>query len=167
MSLFGPIFAALNAAGARYVVVGGVAVVLHGFARITGDVDLIVDLHDGPAQKTIAALVGMGFCARAPVDAMLFADPVVRASWVRDKGLRVFSLWDPARPMCEVDLFVESPIEFEGLHERSAWIDIGDAQVRVAAIEDLIALKRLANRPQDQIDIAELEVIASRRKPSV
>jgi len=140
--------------------------VLHGFARVTGDIDLIVDLDGAQARRAIDALVGVGLRARPPVDATLFADPVVRAGWVRDKGLRGFSLWDPEHPMREVDLFVESPIDFEGLWERATWIDIGDTQVRVAAIADLIALKRLANRPQDQIDIAELEAIVARRRVS-
>ena len=39
MSLFEPIFEALNRQNVRYVVVGGVAVVLHGHARLTADLD--------------------------------------------------------------------------------------------------------------------------------
>ena len=37
MAVFEPIFQALNDAGARYVVVGGLAVVLQGHARLTVD----------------------------------------------------------------------------------------------------------------------------------
>jgi hypothetical protein len=44
--LFEPIFEALNSVQVRYIVVGGVATVLHGFARLTADLDLIVDLDD-------------------------------------------------------------------------------------------------------------------------
>ncbi len=33
----------LNEAGARYVVIGGFAVILNGFTRTTGDIDLLVD----------------------------------------------------------------------------------------------------------------------------
>ena len=164
MSLFAPLFSALNAADVRYVVVGGVAVVLHGFARMTGDVDLIVDLTPVEARKAIDALVRIGLRPRAPVDATLFADPAARATWLRDKNLRVFSLWDPMQPMREVDLFVESPIEFSELWARSEVIDIGETHVRVASIDDLVALKRLAGRPQDLLDIAELGAIAARRR---
>ena len=166
MGLLGSTFIALNAAGVRYVVVGGVAVVLHGFARVTGDIDLIVDLAPEESRKAIDTLVGIGFRARAPVDATLFADAQVRAAWIRDKHLRVFSLWDPLQPVREVDLFVESPIAFAALWERSVLIDIGETQVRVASIDDLVALKRLAGRPQDHLDIAELEALAARRRGS-
>ena len=69
MSLFEPIFAALENGAVRYVVVGGVATVLHGYARLTADVDLIVDQNPDEARKAIRVLVALGFVPRAPVNA--------------------------------------------------------------------------------------------------
>jgi hypothetical protein len=158
-----PIFEALNTAGARYVVVGGLAVVLHGYARLTADVDLVVDLAPAEARKTIAALTALGLRPRAPVDALAFADEATRRTWVAEKGLRVFSLWDPANPLREVDLFVESPIDFAALWERAEVLPLDATNVRVACIADLVALKRLAGRPHDLADIEALEAIAARR----
>jgi tRNA nucleotidyltransferase/poly(A) polymerase len=51
--LFEPLFDALNRAHVRYVVVGGVALVLHGYPRLTVDVDLVVDLAPEEADKAI------------------------------------------------------------------------------------------------------------------
>ena len=51
MPLYEPLFRALNASGTRYVVVGGVATVLHGYARFTADVDLILDLERKAAAR--------------------------------------------------------------------------------------------------------------------
>jgi hypothetical protein len=164
VSSFGPIFAALDESGARYVVVGGLAVVLHGYARLTADVDLVVDLSPGQAIRAVAALTRIGMVPRAPVDARDFADPDRRRAWIEEKGMKVFSMHDPRRPLVEVDLFVESPIAFEDLLTRSEWITIGGRRVRVASITDLLAMKRAAGRPKDQEDIAALEAIASRRK---
>lgn len=45
MSLYVPVFEALNDMQVRYVVVGGLATVLHGYARLTADIDLMVDLE--------------------------------------------------------------------------------------------------------------------------
>jgi predicted nucleotidyltransferase len=45
MTQFDPIFAALQATGVRYVVVGGVAVNLHGYQRFTKDIDLVVEFR--------------------------------------------------------------------------------------------------------------------------
>lgn len=159
MPLFEPLFVALNAAQARYVVVGGFATVLHGFARLTADVDLIVDLEPSAAKVTIQTLVGLGLRARAPVDPATFTIEQVRRTWIEEKGMRVFSMWDPASPMREVDLFVESPVPFEQLWERSQVVQFGGVPVRIASIPDLIALKRLAGRARDHEDIEALEAI--------
>jgi len=166
VSLLEPLFEALNRADVRYVVVGGVATVLHGFARLTADVDLVVDLTPIEARKAIEALVGLGLRPRPPVDPAAFADSVTRESWIRDKGMRVFSLWDPTQPMREVDLFVDHPVEFEGLFARAEIVPLDTTTVRVASIADLIALKRLANRPQDLADIEALEAILQTKKRS-
>ncbi|MCZ7684816.1 MAG: nucleotidyltransferase [Sandaracinaceae bacterium] len=163
MSRFEPIFAALDDAGARYVLVGGLAVVLHGYARLTADVDLAVDLSPGQAIKPIAALSRIGLIPRAPVEARDFADPEKRREWIEEKGMRVFSMHDPRRPLVEVDLFVEPPLPFDELLARAEWVTVGARRVPVASIPDLIAMKRIAARPKDEQDIAALEAIARRR----
>jgi hypothetical protein len=163
MSLFEPVFKALNAAAARYVVVGGLATVLHGYARLTADIDMIVDLDPPELEKTLRAMSALGLRPRAPVDPLAFADAELRRSWVTEKGMTVFSFWDPGVPMREVDLFVEHPIPFAELWARSELVHLDETAVRVASISDLIALKRLAGRPEDLQDIEALEAIASQK----
>jgi hypothetical protein len=163
VSRFGVIFAALDESHTRFVVVGGLAVVLHGYARLTADVDIVVDLAPGEAVKAVAALGRIGMVPRAPVEAREFADPDKRRTWVEEKGMRVFSMHDPRHPIVEVDLFVDPPIPFAELAARAEWISIGDRSVRVASIADLVAMKRAAGRPKDLEDIAALEAIVRRR----
>lgn len=162
--MFEALFTALTATGVRYVVVGGVAAVLHGHVRLTADVDLIIDLTPDRAKRLIGALVEMGFLPRAPVDPLEFADPVIRAAWKADKGMQVLSMVDRANPLSVVDIFVDHPMEFEGLWDRADVIEVGGTSVRIASIADLIALKRLAGRPQDLNDIERLEQILDRRR---
>ena len=159
MSLFVPIFEALNHANARYVVVGGVATVLHGYARFTADLDLIVDFSPPAVLAAVQAFATLGLRPRAPVALADFADGAKRRSWVEDKGLTVFSLWDPAHPMREVDLFVTHPLPFDDLWAKSEVVALGNTSVRVASIEHLIELKRLADRPEDRVDIEALTAI--------
>lgn len=164
MALFEPLFAALNEAEVRYVVVGGLATVLHGHARLTADVDLVIDLEPVEARKAIEVLTGLGFQPRLPVAATDFADPDTRRRWIDEKGMRVFSLVDPANPMRAVDLFAEHVLDFEELWTRSKTIPLSSTEVRVASIPDLIELKRRAGRPKDLDDIEALDAIRGRKE---
>jgi hypothetical protein len=163
VSLYEPLFAALSET--RYVVVGGLAVVLHGHARLTADVDLIVDLEPVEAEKAMRALESLGLRPRAPVRAVEFADPVVRGRWIAEKGMRVFSLWDPGNPLREVDVFVEHPILFDELFGRAQMVPVGATSIRIASIPDLILLKRAASRPEDLADIEALQALLARKNP--
>ncbi len=164
MPIFDPVFSALNKAGVRYVVVGGLAVVLHGYARLTADVDIVLDLEPAQTKKAMRALKKLGLKARAPVDPEAFADPVQRESWVINKGMTVFSLYSPENPLLSLDLFVRDPIPFKRLWSRSEKIDLGGAWVRIASIDDLIAMKKIAARPQDFSDIEALRALKKRAR---
>ena len=164
MPLFAPLFETLNREEVRYVVVGGLATVLHGHARLTADVDLVIDLSPVEARHAIEVLLGFGFEPRLPVDAVDFADEAVRRAWIDERGMRVFSLFDPANPMLSVDLFAEHPIDFEDLWDRSEVIPLRSTAVRVASLADLIELKRLAGRPKDLADVEKLEEIRRSRE---
>ncbi|NOY92278.1 MAG: hypothetical protein GXP55_13875 [Deltaproteobacteria bacterium] len=146
----------LNESGVRYVIVGGVAVVLHGHARMTADLDLCVDLDPDAARRAMESLSRSGLRPRAPVPASQFADPCIRSSWVRDKGMQVFSMFDPSNPLREVDVFVEQPIPFEELYSNALLSRVGETDTRIASLPDLIRMKRIAGRPVDLEDIAAL-----------
>jgi len=164
VNIFSPLLSALNGGNIRYVVVGGLATVLHGYARLTADVDLILDLAPEQALRAMELFRSLGLRPRAPVDIMDFARPEQRKIWAEEKGMRVFTLFDPAQPMREVDLFVESPVEFDEMWRDSVVMDLGETTARVASIPHLIQLKRLAGRPQDLLDIEALEEILRLRK---
>ena len=166
MSQFIPIFRLLNEAEVRYIVVGGIATILHGYVRATADVDLVVDLHTEEAQKAIRTLSGYGLKPQASVDPMQFADTDQRARWVDEKNMEVFSLFHPQHPGLTVDLFARHPIPFEPLWSRSIVMDLGGTLVRVCSIDDLIELKRLAGRPKDLVDIEKLSKIKTYGKPT-
>jgi predicted nucleotidyltransferase len=159
MSFYLPLFRALNEAGVRYVVVGGLATVLHGYARFTADVDLVIDLQKSEAEKAIRTLVDLGLKPRLPVNPIQFADPGVRESWRIEKNLEVFSFFDPRNPVVNVDLFVYEAVPFHQLALRAEKLDVGGIAVPVCSIEDLIELKMKAARPRDLEDIAHLREI--------
>jgi hypothetical protein len=156
MSVLRDIFRALELSAVRYVVVGGVAVALHGYLRATKDLDLVIDLTPDHASKAMTVLTASGLEPRVPVRALDFADPEKRRVWIEEKNMLVFQMIDPHDARRSVDLFVQNPIPFEELWARSTLLRIDDVIVHVAAIDDLITMKRQAGRPQDLADIEEL-----------
>jgi hypothetical protein len=163
--LFEPIFDALNRADVRYVVVGGVAVVLLGHTRMTADLDLAVDLSPEPARRVVDVLGSLGLRPAAPVDPAGFADPSTRERWRLERGMLVFTMRDPDDPLRQVDLFVEEQVPFEELWNRAEIVELEGIEVHVASIDDLIAMKERAGRPLDHDDIAELRRIREERNP--
>ena len=157
MGIYDDVYAALERAGVRYVVVGGTAVVLHGHARLTVDLDLVVDLAVEPATAAVEALTALGLQPRLPVPAAAFADRDTREQWVRERNLQVFSFFDPASPWREVDLFATEPLPLAELLADAVGVRVADTVVPVASRAHLIELKRRAGRPQDLADIAALE----------
>lgn len=157
------IFAALEQAGVRYLVVGGVAVVLHGHPRLTADLDLVIALDPANVRGAVDALAALGYRPRAPVPLSAFADPEQRRAWIAEKGLTVLSLTSPELPLTEVDLFATEPLPFEPAHARALSVTIGGVRVTAASLDDLIQLKRAAGRPKDLADVDALEAIRRER----
>ncbi|MYD69207.1 MAG: hypothetical protein F4W89_00455 [Acidobacteria bacterium] len=163
---FKPLFRVLSECGARYVVIGGVATILHGFLRFTKDLDVVVDLEPAAARRVIDALKAQGFLPHAPVDPDDFADRRIREAWTNEKGMKAFSMFDGERPWLTIDLFIRERSDFEAFWARAETKHVDGLPVRIASIEDLLAMKRAAGRSGDREDIERLEqILADRRRP--
>lgn len=152
------IVGALNEARVRYLIVGGLAVVAHGYVRFTADVDLVLEPETAAMERAVAALAALGYRPRAPVAFTEFADPVRRAQWAREKGLTVFSAHSPQHPATEVDLFVELPFDFERAYAVARTLEVAPGRpATFVGVADLIEMKRRAGRPQDLQDVQNLK----------
>ena len=160
------VLAALNDAEVRYLVVGGVAVVLHGHLRTTADLDLVVQLRPDNARRAVEALDRLGFRPRPHVRALDFADEAIRRRWILERGLTVLSFWSPKHPGLEVDLFASEPFDFDAVHKRGIRLSLDTTETTIPSIDDLIALKRKVDRPRDREDIAALEALKAQRPTS-
>ena len=153
------IFAALNDANVDYVVVGGLAVILHGYLRATADLDLAIGLSPDNARRGMESLASIGLQPRLPVPLDDFADPDKRADWLKNRNMLVFPLWDPANPLRSVDVFISEPIAFADLSRDAVLKDLDGVQVPIASIDHLIGMKRASGRPRDLDDIDKLQHI--------
>lgn len=153
------IFAALDRAHARYIVVGGFAVILHGYTRFTHDLDLVIDLEPENCSSALEALEKAGLKPRLPVAMRDFAKPEIRQDWYQNRRMQVFQLWDPRNEQRSVDIFVREPVKFDELWRDSVVRDYDGVPIRIAGIAQLIAMKTKAGRPRDLEDIAKLQEI--------
>ena len=152
------LFSVLVAARVRFVVVGGLALLLHGIDRLTADVDLVIDLSTDTAAA-VRALTASGYRSMAPVDPMALADPTQRAEWQATRGMKVFSFWDSTNTRPTVDIMLDPIVSFSDLYEGASEVTMGATVVRLASIPHLIALKQAAGRPQDLADIERLRTM--------
>jgi predicted nucleotidyltransferase len=147
---------ALGEAGVRSLIVGGVAVVMHGFLRATADLDLVLDLAPENVRRAIDVFEREGFRPRPPVPLRSFENPEARRVWKEEKNLLAFSLWHPHEAGFEVDLLIDAPSPFQEMWERGVSASVGDVTVRVVAIDDLVTMKRGSTRAQDAEDVEAL-----------
>jgi hypothetical protein len=151
------IFRALNDAGVRYLVAGGVAVNAHGYQRLTHDLDLVLQLEPENLLAAMQALADLGYRALLPVRAEAFADPAQRRQWVEERNLQVFSLISDAHHGTAVDVFATEPFDFETEYGAALIAELATGlEVRFVRLPTLIAMKEAAGRPRDRDDVEHL-----------
>lgn len=154
----------LDEAGVRFLVAGGVAVNLHGYARMTQDLDLVVELSPDNARAAMQALASLDYRPRVPVSMESFADPQQRRDWIENKHMQVFSLFSDAHPETTIDVFVTEPFAFDEEYQRAdCYLVHPDVEIRTVTPETLIAMKRIADRDRDHDDIQHLQWIMEER----
>ena len=72
---------ALNGANVQYLIVGGLAVIAHGYERFTNDVDLVIGLDRDNISRGLRAVMALGYQMRIPVTPEQFAEPALREAW--------------------------------------------------------------------------------------
>ncbi len=141
------------------MVAGGIAVNLYGIERATADIDIIVDFEEGNLLKFVGTAQKMGLKPKVPVKLDDFIDAEKRQSWIADKGMMVFSLFDPENPFFLLDVFVEMPFNFNEAYKQREKMRFEDTEIPVVPMKELIAMKKKAGRPQDIADIFYLKKI--------
>jgi hypothetical protein len=151
------LFKALKTHEIDYLLVGGLAMNLHGVPRMTMDVDLVIALDSGNVAKLARLAEEFGLYPNVPVKLEDLADGLKREALFAEKNLIALSLIcnTPATPT--VDIVIHHPLDFEQAYARAVERDISGTPIMVASIEDMIAMKKAAGREQDLSDITHLE----------
>jgi predicted nucleotidyltransferase len=147
VSDFKRILADLNGAGVRYVLVGGIALIRHGVVRATRDVDAIIA---GDAENLARV--------RSLVDAWRATRP--DGSPVPEDSIAPARTINLATPHGDIDLLADrpSPLSFDELLARAEVRRVEGVEAPICSLADLVALKRLAGRERDLVDLHDLEL---------
>jgi hypothetical protein len=140
---FSDLFASLNAAGARYLLVGSYALAIHAQPRFTKDLDVWVSPDPENARRVINALTEFG----APMASLTVAD-------LAAPGL-VFQIGIPPN---RIDVLTAiDGVSFDEAWSRHVVVTYGPHDIAVIGKADLIRNKRATGRAQDALDADTLE----------
>ena len=143
----------LNSAGVDFIIVGGVAAILHGSARFTLDLDIVYDRSRPNLERLVLALaIHRPYLRGAPPGLPFLWDTATL-----ERGLN-FTL---TTQLGDLDLLgeVTGGGGYRDLLPLTEEIEVGSNTYRVVTLEKLIQLKRATGRPKDLEAIAELEAL--------
>lgn len=139
-----------------YLVVGGVAINIHGYARFTGDIDILLSLEEKNLKKMEKIMHDAGYTERLPVNLKDLANKSKVRNWLKTKGMTVYTFISEKRIRLDIDILVEKSISFEKYYKRKMLVDVWGIKLPVISFEDLIAMKKEAGREKDLLDLKEL-----------
>ena len=154
------VFNALNRSGVRYLVAGGIAVNIHGYQRMTADLDLVIQLDTDNIKNAMNCLNQLGYIPLIPVNPTDFANPDKRKNWIETKNMQVLSLQSPQYPETTIDIFVSEPFDFDKEYKEATVADLSpEISFMLVNIPALIKMKKNTGRAKDLDDIEHLKII--------
>lgn len=140
---FKELFEFFNAHKVEYLLLGGYAVIAHGYVRNTSDIDVVVSDGEENARRLMKALADFGFGeTELRIDLFTKPDSVVQM------GV------DPIK--IEILNYLKG-VEFQDAYSRRETAQVEDIDVDLIALPDLLANKKAVGRPKDLLDAGELE----------
>ena len=133
----------LNHHNARYLIVGGYAVALHGHPRYTKDLDVWIGVSVSNAEKVVAAIRDFGFSSlNLNVEDFTQPNTIIQLGY----------------PPTRIDLITSaSGIEFDQTWPERVVIDIEGLPVSFIDLDNLRQNKKASGRYQDLADLENLE----------
>jgi hypothetical protein len=131
----------LNDSDVRHLIVGATAFAAHGWVRATADLDLIVDADHENVVRLRNALASFGYDI-----------PDASPEDFRRYKILLFQYDLPL----DIHPFVGGASSFTECWDRRVVADIGGVEASLASLDDLIAMKRAADRPKDREDLWQL-----------
>ena len=154
------ILAALNQARVQFILISGLAVSYHGYARYTGDMDLWVNAEDANMEKLYTALGAIGYSI-SDIEGIRMSRDIESPAPIK--------LLDDQTHF-KVDLMTntfQDRFSWKECHDQADIVNIGEIKIPIVHINHLIEMKehtnRLDNSMKDLVDAQELKKILKLR----
>jgi hypothetical protein len=149
-----PLLQALERHGVDFVLVGGLAGIAHGSSYPTYDLDIAYSRDRANLGRLVDALREIGVTLRgAPADLPFQLDAATLASGANFTFDTEFGSFDILGDVAGIKSYDE-------LRRDSKVEEVFGKEVRIASLDHLIAMKRAANRPKDQVMVMEYVELA-------
>lgn len=133
----------LNKHEARYLIVGGYAVAIHGYPRYTGDMDIWIEKTDENALKLVSVVKEFGFASLN-----LTKDDFLRKDFITQIGY----------PPLRIDVLNDlANVSFEEAWNNKKVIEDNGLTINFIGLKALIDAKETAGRDKDLTDIKRLK----------
>jgi hypothetical protein len=149
-----PLLKALDRHGVDFVLVGGLAGIAHGSSYPTYDLDIAYSRDRPNFERLVDALRDIGVSLRgAPADSPFQLDAATLANGANFTFDTAYGSFDILGDVAGIKGYDE-------LRRGSKEEEVFGIQLRVASLDHLIAMKRAANRPKDQLMVLEYVELA-------
>ncbi len=135
----------------NYAVVGGYAMALHGIVRATMDIDLVISMSKKDLKLCQKAFLEIGLKSKLPID----GDDIYnfKEEYINNRNMVAWSFVDYKDPTRIIDLLITYNLK----KIKAQKISLAGKKIKVASLQDLIAMKTASGRPQDLIDIKSMK----------
>lgn len=156
MNLYQKIFKAFKRKKIDYLLVGGVAVNLYGYPRFTGDIDILLSLTLKNLEKVDELMSELGYTKRLPIMLKELGERKKLEKFIEEKNLKAYTFVSKGNPPLDIDIITQESIDFNDYKKKRTLIEVWGLQLPVVAMDDLIKMKKVANREKDLLDIEAL-----------
>lgn len=156
MESYEPVLRAFAEQNIQYLIVGGVAVNLHGYPRFTNDLDILLTLDHENLEGVARVMENMGYQQRLPIALQDLSDEQKARTFIEEKGLTAYSFVHEKYPQFSVDVLVAQSIDIQKFAVDAMHAEMWGIEIPVVSIDDLIQMKKESNREKDVQDVVAL-----------
>ena len=147
---FEDFIALLNKHKVQYLVVGGYALALHGKPRHTGDLDIWINITDKNATRVLKCIKAFGFGMLG-----FTKDDFMEPGYVNQIGY----------PPLRIDILTSiDGVGFDEAYANKIMVVENEVTIPFISLQELIKNKKATGRPQDLLDVKQLQQIKPKKK---